>query len=46
MNMGAGVSANPFIALPLKVESSGVIKTAYEDNKGGKWEKTAEITVK
>jgi len=46
MNMGAGVSANPFIALPLKVESAGVIKIAYEDNKGGKWEKTAEITVK
>jgi sulfur-oxidizing protein SoxZ len=46
MNMGAGISANPFIALPLKVESSGVIKIAYEDNKGGKWERTAEITVK
>jgi sulfur-oxidizing protein SoxZ len=46
MNMGGGVSANPFIALPLKVESSGVIKIVYEDNKGGKWEKTAEITVK
>jgi sulfur-oxidizing protein SoxZ len=46
MNMGAGISANPFIALPLKVENSGVIKIVYEDNKGGKWEKTAEITVK
>ncbi|WP_448584118.1 thiosulfate oxidation carrier complex protein SoxZ [Thermocrinis sp.] len=46
MNMGAGVSANPFIAIPLKAESSGVIKIVYEDNKGGKWEKTAEITVK
>jgi len=46
MNMAAGISANPFIALPLKVESSGVIKIAYEDNRGGKWERTAEITVK
>jgi len=46
MNMAAGISANPFIALPLKAEGSGVIKIAYEDNKGGKWEKTAEITVK
>ena len=46
MNMAAGISANPFIAMPLKADSSGVIKIAYEDNKGGKWEKTAEITVK
>ncbi len=46
MNMAAGISANPFIALPLKVESAGVIKIAYEDNRGGKWERTAEITVK
>jgi sulfur-oxidizing protein SoxZ len=36
MNMGAGISANPFIALPLKVENSGVIKIVYEDNKDGK----------
>ncbi len=46
MNMAGGVSANPFIAMPLKADSSGVIKIVYEDNKGGKWEKTAEITVK
>jgi sulfur-oxidizing protein SoxZ len=46
MNMAAGISANPFIAMPLKVDSSGVIKIAYEDNRGGKWERTAEITVK
>jgi sulfur-oxidizing protein SoxZ len=46
MIMAAGISANPFIALPLKADSSGVIKIAYEDNRGGKWEKTAEITVK
>jgi sulfur-oxidizing protein SoxZ len=32
--------------MPLKVDSSGVIKIAYEDNRGGKWERTAEITVK
>ena len=45
INMGAGVSANPFMALTLKVEESGVVKIVYEDNKGGKWEKTAEIKV-
>jgi len=39
------VSANPFMALTLKVEESGVVKIVYEDNKGGKWEKTAEIKV-
>ncbi len=46
MNMAAGISANPFIALPLKADSSGVVKIVYEDNRGGKWERTAEITVK
>jgi len=46
MIMATGISANPFIALPLKVESSGVVKIAYEDNRDGKWERTAEITVK
>jgi sulfur-oxidizing protein SoxZ len=46
MIMATGVSANPFIALPLKADSSGVIKIAYEDNRGGKWERTTEITVK
>lgn len=45
VNMGAGVSANPYMAITLKVENSGTIKIAYEDNKGGKWEKTAEIKV-
>ena len=45
INMGTGVSANPFMALTLKVEESGVVKIVYEDNKGGKWEKTAEIKV-
>ena len=43
MNMGAGISANPFIAITLKVEDSGVVKIVYEDNKGGKWEKSAEV---
>ncbi len=45
VNMGAGVAANPFMALTLKVEESGVVKIVYEDNKGGKWEKTADIKV-
>ncbi|MCS7170926.1 MAG: thiosulfate oxidation carrier complex protein SoxZ [Aquificaceae bacterium] len=45
VNMGAGISANPFMAIALKVEESGVVKIAYEDNKGGKWERTAEIKV-
>jgi len=45
IDMGGGVSANPFIGITMKAEQSGVIKIVYEDNKGGKWEKTAEITV-
>lgn len=45
INMGAGVSANPFIALTLKADESGVVKIVYEDNKGGKWERTADIKV-
>lgn len=43
INMGAGISANPFIAITLKLEDSGVVKIVYEDNKGGKWEKSAEV---
>jgi sulfur-oxidizing protein SoxZ len=45
IDMGGGVSANPFIGLTLKVEESGIVKISYEDNNGGKWEKTAEIRV-
>ncbi|MCS7284197.1 MAG: thiosulfate oxidation carrier complex protein SoxZ [Hydrogenobacter thermophilus] len=45
VDMGGGVSANPFIGLTLKVDESGIVKISYEDNKGGKWEKTAEIRV-
>ncbi|MCS6998595.1 MAG: thiosulfate oxidation carrier complex protein SoxZ [Aquificaceae bacterium] len=45
VNMGAGISANPFMAIALKVEESGVVRIAYEDNKGGKWDRTAEIKV-
>ena len=45
VNMGAGVSANPFMAFTLRVEDSGVVKIVYEDNQGGKWERTAEIKV-
>ncbi len=45
VNMGAGVSANPFMAFTLKVEEGGVVKIVYEDNKGGKWERSAEIKV-
>lgn len=45
VNMGAGISANPFMAITVKAEESGVIKIVYEDNKGGKWERTAEIKV-
>lgn len=45
INTGGGVSTNPFIGITLKVEESGIVKISYEDNKGGKWEKTAEISV-
>ena len=45
VNMGAGISANPFMAITVRAEESGVIKIVYEDNRGGKWERTAEIKV-
>lgn len=45
VNMGGGISANPFMAFSLKVDESGVIKIVYEDNRGGRWEKSVEIRV-
>ncbi|SHK53011.1 thiosulfate oxidation carrier complex protein SoxZ [Thermocrinis minervae] len=45
LQMGGAISQNPYIGLPLKVEESGTIKISYEDNKGGKWEKSVEIKV-
>ncbi|MEN3033565.1 MAG: thiosulfate oxidation carrier complex protein SoxZ [Aquificaceae bacterium] len=45
INMGAGVSANPFIAISMVAQDNGVVKIVYEDNRGGKWEKTAELKV-
>jgi len=40
-----GISKNPYFAVMMKVNESGTLKIVYEDNKGGKWEKTAKITV-
>ncbi|ADC89399.1 Sulphur oxidation protein SoxZ [Thermocrinis albus DSM 14484] len=45
VNMAQGVAANPYFGISLRVDESGVVKVVYEDNMGGKWEKTAEIKV-
>ncbi|RLJ71443.1 sulfur compound chelating protein SoxZ [Hydrogenivirga caldilitoris] len=45
LHTGAGVSKNPYFAIKMKVTESGTLTIKYEDNKGGKWEKSAEINV-
>ncbi len=40
-----GISKNPYFAIKFKPNQSGTLKIVYEDNKGGKWEKTVQITV-
>ena len=45
IDMGGGLSANPFVGITMKAEQSGVIKIVYQDNKDGKWERTAEVNV-
>ncbi len=45
INMGGAPSTNPFFAITVLADESGVIKIDYEDNKGGKWSKDAEIKV-
>ncbi|WP_461831850.1 thiosulfate oxidation carrier complex protein SoxZ [Aquifex sp.] len=45
INTSAGVSKNPYFAIKMKAVESGTLKIVYEDNKGGKWEKTVNLVV-
>lgn len=45
LHTGAGISKNPYFAVKLKASESGTLSIKYEDNKGGKWEKTVKINV-
>jgi len=45
INCSPGISQNPYFAINFKPTESGTLKIVYEDNKGGKWEQTAQITV-
>jgi len=45
MNTGPGVSKNPYFAIKMKASESGTLTIKYEDNKGGKWEKSVKINV-
>ena len=45
INMGGAPSTNPFFAVTALADQSGTIRIDYEDNKGGKWSKEAEIKV-
>ncbi|HIP42824.1 MAG TPA: thiosulfate oxidation carrier complex protein SoxZ [Aquifex aeolicus] len=40
-----GISKNPYFAIKMKAVESGTLKIVYEDNKGGKWEKSVNISV-
>jgi len=45
MTIGTGVSSNPTFGTMLKVNKSGMLKLSYQDNQGGSWEKTQEISI-
>lgn len=45
LHTGPGVSANPYFAINMKATESGTLTIKYEDNKGGKWETSAAISV-
>jgi len=45
IDMSAGVSKNPYFALKMKAVESGTLTIKYQDNKGGKWEKSVKINV-
>jgi len=42
---GPGISKNPYFAIMLKANESGTLTIKYEDNKGGKWEKSVNVNV-
>ncbi len=45
LHTGPAVSKNPYFAVMMKAEESGTLTIKYEDNKGGKWEKSVQVKV-
>jgi len=45
LHTGPGISKNPYFAIMLKANESGTLLIRYEDNKGGKWEKSVKVNV-
>ncbi len=45
MHTGAGLSRNPYFAIKMRASESGTLTIKYEDNKGGKWQKSVKINV-
>ncbi len=45
IHSGPGISKNPYFAIMMKAAESGTLTIKYEDNKGGKWEKSLKVSV-
>ncbi len=45
LHTGAAVSKNPYFAIKMRANESGTLTIKYEDNKGGKWEKSVKVNV-
>ncbi len=45
IHSGPGISKNPYFAVMMKATESGTLTIKYEDNKGGKWEKSLKVSV-
>jgi hypothetical protein len=43
--MTSAVSANPLIRFPLKVTRGGILRVAFRNNEGQRWEVTQRIRV-
>ncbi len=45
LHTGPAISKNPYFAVMMKATESGKLTIKYEDNKGGKWEKSVPVKV-
>ena len=45
IHSGPGISKNPYFAIMMKATESGTLTIKYEDNKGGKWEKSLKVSI-
>lgn len=43
LKMSAAISKDPFLAYNLKVDKAGELKMTWKDNKGGVFEKSAQV---